>query len=1104
MGNLAATLHAQGDFAGARQLSEQVVEGLTRVLGPGHPNTLTAVANFASTLKAEGDLDGAHQREEQVVEGLTRILGAEHPETLNARGNLAVTLHAQGDLAGARQRFEEIVEGLTRIFGSEHPDTLTAEANLAAILQAQGDLTGARQREEQVVKVRARTLGAEHPDTLTAIFNLAGSLYALGDFAGARQRLEQVTEARTRILGAEHPDTLATIANLAVTLRAQGDLDGAHQREKRVLKILTRNLGSEHPDTLTVVANFAATLKAQGDLSGARQREEQVVAARTRSLGAEHPDTLKALVNLALTLDAQGDLAGARQRFEHVVEVLTRILGAEHPDTLTALANLASTLKAQGDLTGARQRFEHVVEVETRILGAEHPNTLTALANLASTLKAQGDLAGARQRFEHVVEVRIRILGAEHPDTLTALANLASALEAQEDLAGARQHEEHVVEVRTRILGSEHPDTLAAMHNLAGTLLDLGELDDAQELFEQVAEGQSRLRVQESRSSVLLDGQPLVGLAKIHHKKGDVKRARQYLFSSLDALENQARQFDFSEETRNVFRARYEPTYREAITFFLEQEWLDDAFHVLERYRGQDLLTLLHWNRTRAANERSAEEDSEYETLYLRHAFLTREIDRRGEDVPTELLTERSNLLREIQIRRGQEMRQLDESKPLGALQVDEIRQNLEPGTAMLAYSVASYTALLEVLYGRTWVLGGHGGSADRVHLYVLTKEKPLVVVPLPVTATELRSQISKFFSLLQSPEKSRALGLEETVELADPEARLTMSRWLYDRLIAPASKHFEDAERLAILPDGVLYYLPFAALVRPTDGTGGWQYLVEWKPLHTVQSATVYAELRKRRLTSVAPRTLVALGDPSYPPPEIRKQPETKASAAGRMPKILRSAQERGLFKGWDPLPNTRREVESIASLFQDRARVFLGSDATEENAKAALPSARYAHFATHGLADPQQPRHSFLALTIPEGLPPKRENGLLQAWEIVDQLRLDTDLVVLSACVTALGPLQTGEGLMSLSRAFQVAGARTVAASLWPVADASTAELMIRFYGHLLEGVPKDEALRAAQLELIHDGPFLLPDGEGGKVERDFSSPYYWAAFQLIGDWR
>ncbi len=90
-----------------------------------------------------------------------------------------------------------------------------------------------------------------------------------------------------------------------------------------------------------------------------------------------------------------------------------------------------------------------------------------------------------------------------------------------------------------------------------------------------------------------------------------------------------------------------------------------------------------------------------------------------------------------------------------------------------------------------------------------------------------------------------------------------------------------------------------------------------------------------------------------------------------------------------------------------------------------------------------------------------------------------------------------------MSLSRAFQIAGARTVAASLWPVADDSTAELMIRFYRHLLDGQPKDEALRAAQMELIA-GPIEFVNADGETVTRDFSAPYHWAAFQLIGDWQ
>ncbi|MCP4547133.1 MAG: tetratricopeptide repeat protein [bacterium] len=151
--------------------------------------------------------------------------------------------------------------------------------------------------------------------------------------------------------------------------------------------------------------------------------------------------------------------------------------------------------------------------------------------------------------------------------------------------------------------------------------------------------------------------------------------------------------------------------------------------------------------------------------------------------------------------------------------------------------------------------------------------------------------------------------------------------------------------------------------------------------------------------------------------------------------------------------------------------------------------------------------PRHlpmsSFVALTIPEDLAPDQDNGLLQVWEIFERVRIDADLVVLSACESGLGQELGGEGLIGLTRAFQYAGARSVAASLWSVPDQTTAELMIRFYRHLRSGLPKDEALRAAQLELIR-GPIEVTGADGQKVQKDASAPYYWAAFQIYGDWK
>src|SRR4051812_13070584 len=126
---------------------------------------------------------------------------------------------------------------------------------------------------------------------------------------------------------------------------------------------------------------------------------------------------------------------------------------------------------------------------------------------------------------------------------------------------------------------------------------------------------------------------------------------------------------------------------------------------------------------------------------------------------------------------------------------------------------------------------------------------------------------------------------------------------------------------------------------------------------------------------------------------------------------------------------------------------------------------------------------------LSIPERLQDGRDNGLLQAWEIFEQMRLDADLVVLSGCRTGLGQEVSGEGLLGLTRAFQYAGAHSVLASLWSVDDRRTAQLMKCFYEHLVSGASKDRALQMAQIELLRARS---------------APPFYWAGFSLIGDWQ
>ena len=400
------------------------------------------------------------------------------------------------------------------------------------------------------------------------------------------------------------------------------------------------------------------------------------------------------------------------------------------------------------------------------------------------------------------------------------------------------------------------------------------------------------------------------------------------------------------------------------------------------------------------------------------------------------------------------------------ALTFEQVREALDPGTVMLSYSVGK----------------------EQTHLFIVTPGRDLQVETLKVGRQALEKDVDRFRQLIDQTQASSGLGAEGLG---------WFSRRLYNLLVEPAEKWIAAGDRIVLVPDGPLHLLPFAALTRK-DG----RYLVEWKPLSTVLSGTVFAELKKQRRDVAAgaepsSRQWVAFGDPWFPPRLAQGRPEDIGEAR------LRSFSTRAQLQ-WQRLPQSRREVEEIAALFPaDRRRTYLDREASEERAKAVGRDARIVHFATHGFVDDRSPFDSGLVLSIPEELAEGRDNGLLQVWEIFESVRLDADLVVLSACETGIGEIRGGEGIIGLTRAFQYAGARSVLASLWRVEDEATAELMQRFYRHLRAGKAKDEALRAAQLELIRR-PLRVPNGRGGWTKRNAAAPYFWAALQLVGDGR
>jgi CHAT domain-containing protein len=190
--------------------------------------------------------------------------------------------------------------------------------------------------------------------------------------------------------------------------------------------------------------------------------------------------------------------------------------------------------------------------------------------------------------------------------------------------------------------------------------------------------------------------------------------------------------------------------------------------------------------------------------------------------------------------------------------------------------------------------------------------------------------------------------------------------------------------------------------------------------------------------------------------------------------------------------LPFVREEADALVDLVPENERsVWRRFDANREAAiREDLSRYRFIHFATHGLLNLRYPNLSCLMLSRFDKDRQRRE-GSLRLQDIY-RMKLSADLVVLSACQTALGKEIRGEGLVSLTRGFMYAGSRSVIASLWNIEDEASAELMKRFYQKMLgpEEMSPAAALRAAQIEMMG--------------EDRFRDPYLWGAFVLQGEWK
>ncbi|HTG85903.1 MAG TPA: CHAT domain-containing protein [Pyrinomonadaceae bacterium] len=694
----------------------------------------------------------------------------------------------------------------------------------------------------------------------------------------------------------------------------------------------------------------------------------------------------------------------------------------------------------------------------------------------ATTLSNIGVNYADKKDYAKALEIHQKVLAIRVDDTLgraITLNNIGGCYQNLGDKAKALEFYTQAVALHRKLGNKRHQAT--SIRNLGTFYRDNGEYAKAIELFIESRE------ISRGINDFMGEASSLAHWAKLERERGNLLEAHKLVGEAIATTES-VRLTLKSQAARAFFLAASRKYYELDIDVLMrlhkqhpDEGYAAAALQVSEKGRARSLMDLLR--------EARAE---------IRQGVDTALIDREGElrkaiaesaERQTRLLSgkpteeQATTAAREIEmltVEFDQVQAQIRETSPRYAaltqpapLNLAEIqKQVLDDDTLLLEYALGDEKGYL-------WAV-----TPDSIRSY-----------ELPARAT-IEKVARRFYEL--ATERSKTVPDETMAQrqkrLADADAEYPQAgAELSKLLLAPVAAELKQ-KRLVIVGEGVLQYVPFAALPSPaTDNSP----LIVRHEIVSLPSASVLAVLRNETVNrKPASKTVAVLADPVFSANDPRLKTHSAHADDTAVADAQRSAAESGVGS-LTRLHFSRQEAEDIARLAGEKrnfqALDFAASRTVATNDK--LGDYRIVHFATHGLINNHHPDLSGIVLSLvdEQGRP---QNGFLRLYDIYN-LKLNADLVVLSACQTALGKDIKGEGLVGLTRGFMYAGAPRVVASYWRIDDRATADIMKRFYSAMLkDGLRPAAALRAAQISMLQD--------------KRWQSPHYWAAFTIQGEWK
>lgn len=866
-------------------------------------------------------------------------------------------------------------------------------------------------------------------------------------FGDKKKALEYFNQALPLHISTKDPTgELSTLSSIVMAYQYMGEYQKGLEFAAKALPI-ARELGDRATEA-TLLNNTCVLHESIGNYKQALDYCNQTISIR-RELN-DRLGLATVLNNLGNVYAGLGDYQQALD-FYYQSEAMNRAIENRSGQGVE-LNNIAWLYAVLGDYEKAIDVYQKALEIFTA--QDDQFRIGNVLNNLATSYASSGD-------YKKALEIHLKVLPLRravnnNQGLAVTLNNIAKDYAQLHDTEKALDYYNQAL----KILRQSNP------RQLNSSLRDLGNLySDTGDQQKALASYNESLEVARSIGDHGGEAATLAKLAELERNRGQLTEAKRLTETALATAETLRVNLK-SQQLRASFFASVR-TYHELYIDVLMRMHQQDpsagfdslALQASENARARSLLELLLENN---ANIRQGvdvalaeREQTVRQAISIKAEAQMRLLSAKdaGAKSVSQELDALTNEYEQIQTKiRQTSPRYAALTQPV-PVSVKEIQsQLLDQNTVLLEYSLGEDHSFL-------WMVG-----RDSVKSYVLPKR------------AEVEASARRVYDLLTAPTPNVS---DEPVE--------QLSRML----LGPAAAELKN-KRLLIVAEGVLQYVPFSALSEPNET--GTPLMVKHE-IVMLPSASVLGSLRRETNQRVpASKSIAVFADPVFDTNDARVgEKALNAVATPVRPtdrEVKRSAEESGLAN-FPRLRFTREEANQIMK-FAPRTNSVESLDFSANRAAATngeLQDYRIVHFATHGIINSRHAELSGIVLSLVdrEGKP---QNGFLRLYDIYN-LKLKSDLVVLSACQTALGRDIKGEGLIGLTRAFMYAGSTRVIASLWQTDDRATAVLMGRFYEDLLgRGMSPASALRSAQISMWQD--------------KRWRNPRYWAAFTIQGEWK